>query len=194
MKTIKLELLSVAAAGLFAGAAAAGTSTTPGTGSTDIYANRFAASFGPASRGSVPSVSRQPGVGSTDIYANQFRQSFGEPGPAVTASYARGETGSTDIWGNDFQRSFGSAASQAPITNAATGSARTNEEIRSEVIKQINLRSALRVFNIDVQHFGQDVYLYGVVDSRMDSEQAETIANSVPGVEKVYNELMSSGS
>ena len=118
MKTIKLALLSVTVAGLFGGTA--GATTTSGTASTDIYANQFAASFGPASQGSVASVDRKSGVGSTDIYANQFRQSFGEPGPAVTAaSYSQGENGSTDIWGtNGFQRSFGSAASQARTTTA----------------------------------------------------------------------------
>ena len=44
-----------------------------------------------------------------------------------------------------------------------------------------------------MQSFDHDVYLYGSVTSRMDSEQAEAIARAVPGVKNVYNGLGSFG-
>ena len=75
-----------------------------------------------------------------------------------------------------------------------TGPAPTDRQIRAEVIRQIDEKPALRTENIDVQSFHRNVYLYGAVDSRMDSEEAEAIARSAPGVVKVYNGLGTSGS
>jgi osmotically-inducible protein OsmY len=74
-----------------------------------------------------------------------------------------------------------------------TGTASTDREIRGEVLKRINEKPALRTENIDVQSFHHDVYLYGIVSSRMDGEEAEAIAGTVPGVKKVYNGLASAG-
>ena len=79
------------------------------------------------------------------------------------------------------------AGSEGPVI--VTGSHSTDREIRAEVIKRIGEKPALATENIDVQSFDHNVYLYGSVTSRMDSEQAEAIARAVPGVKEVYNGL-----
>ena len=65
--------------------------------------------------------------------------------------------------------------------------------IRSEVVKQINARSSLRFFNIDVQTYHHAVYLEGLVDTGVDRGMAEDVALAVPGVTKVYNGLVIEG-
>jgi osmotically-inducible protein OsmY len=74
-----------------------------------------------------------------------------------------------------------------------TGTYSTDREIRAEVLRRIGEKPALATENIDVQSFRHDVYLYGSVTSRMDSEDAGAIARTVPGVRKVYNGLGSFG-
>ena len=74
-----------------------------------------------------------------------------------------------------------------------TGPRSTDSEIRAEVIKRIDEKPALRTENIDVQSFDHNVYLYGSVASRMDGEEAEAIARTVPGVKNIYNGLGSFG-
>jgi len=61
--------------------------------------------------------------------------------------------------------------------------------LRAAVRQQINARSSLRFFNIDVQAYDHTVYLYGLVDTELDRGRAEDVAVAVPGVRKVYNEL-----
>jgi osmotically-inducible protein OsmY len=70
-----------------------------------------------------------------------------------------------------------------------TESGVSDAQLRAEVRQRINGRSELRFHNIDVQSFHHDVYLYGLVDTGVDSAQAESIARSVPGVGKIYNGL-----
>ena len=84
----------------------------------------------------------------------------------------------------------------APTTGQAgdqqvivTGKGLSDAQIRAEVRQRINERSELRFFNIDVQSYHHDVYLYGLVDTGVDSAQAEAIARSVASVGKVYNSL-----
>lgn len=84
-----------------------------------------------------------------------------------------------------------SSASNAPVI--VTGSPSTDREIRAEVMRRIREKPALATENIDVQSFDHNVYLYGSVTSRMDSEAAEAIARAVPGVRNVYNGLGSFG-
>jgi len=62
-------------------------------------------------------------------------------------------------------------------------------QISAEVTQRINERPGLRFANIDVQSFHHDVYLNGLVDTGVESAQAEAIARSVPGVRKIYNGL-----
>jgi osmotically-inducible protein OsmY len=83
------------------------------------------------------------------------------------------------------------AASGAPVI--VTGSSSTDAQIRAEVINRIDEKPALRTDTIDVQSFHQNVYLYGVVASRMDGDEAQAIAGTVPGVGKIYNALGSLG-
>jgi osmotically-inducible protein OsmY len=83
------------------------------------------------------------------------------------------------------------AGSLAPVI--VTGTASTDREIRAEAMKRIDEKPALRTENVDVQSFHHDVYLYGIVSTRMDGEEAEAIASTVPGVNKVYNGTASGG-
>jgi osmotically-inducible protein OsmY len=85
------------------------------------------------------------------------------------------------------------AASHSDAPVIVTGSASTDRQIRGEVIRRLDEKPALRFENIDVQSFNHDVYLYGAVGSRMEGEEAEAIARSVPGVREVYNGLGSFG-
>jgi osmotically-inducible protein OsmY len=81
-------------------------------------------------------------------------------------------------------------STQASNSHAiVTGIYSTDREIHAEVLRRIGEKPALATENIDVQTFDHDVYLYGSVTSRKDSEQAEAIARTVPGVRKVYNSL-----
>ena len=70
-----------------------------------------------------------------------------------------------------------------------TGTHWTDREIRAEAMRRIGEKPALRTENIDVQGFDHNVYLYSVVTSRMDSQLAEAIVRTVPGVRNVYNGL-----
>jgi hypothetical protein len=81
-------------------------------------------------------------------------------------------------------------STQASNSHAiVTGIYSTDREIHAEVLRRIGEKPALATENIDVQSFDHNVYLYGSVTSRKDSEQAEAIARTVPGVRKVYNSL-----
>ena len=58
-----------------------------------------------------------------------------------------------------------------------------------EVLRRIGEKPALATEDIDVQSSDHNVYLYGSVSSRMDSEEAEAIARTVRGVRKAFNAL-----
>jgi osmotically-inducible protein OsmY len=66
-------------------------------------------------------------------------------------------------------------------------------QLRVEVQKQIDERPQLKSEGITVRSVGHVVYLQGLVDTRLDQDEAAGIAASVPGVAKVYNELAVSG-
>jgi hypothetical protein len=83
-------------------------------GTTDIYANDFARSFGVDRE---PSASSPHGYnGSTDAWGvNGFRASFGPVDLDARPTNLCG-VGSTDIWGaNGFSASFGAPAIKSPI-------------------------------------------------------------------------------
>lgn len=65
--------------------------------------------------------------------------------------------------------------------------------IRDQVQQQINQSASLRFHNIRVETVAHVVYLKGIVDTRVDRRQANAIARSVPGVERVYNDLVLNG-
>ena len=69
------------------------------------------------------------------------------------------------------------------------GTSLSDAQLRAEVMRRFNDRPELRFHNIDVQSFQHDVYVYGLVDTRAESEEAGTVASGVPGVRKVYNGL-----
>ena len=83
------------------------------------------------------------------------------------------------------------APSDAPVI--VTGTPSTDREIRAEVVSRIGDEPALRTENINVQTSDGNVYLHGAVTSRIDSERAEAVARTVPGVKEVYNALGSFG-
>jgi len=70
-----------------------------------------------------------------------------------------------------------------------TGSGLSDTQLRAEVRQQINDKPELRFHNIDVQSFHHNVYLYGLVDTRSESDEAEAIARSVASVGQVHNAL-----
>jgi osmotically-inducible protein OsmY len=65
------------------------------------------------------------------------------------------------------------------------GDARITEEIQS----RINQRSDMEPTAITVQTLDHVVYLYGVVSSGLEINDAESIARSVPGVRQVINSM-----
>jgi osmotically-inducible protein OsmY len=75
----------------------------------------------------------------------------------------------------------------------SAGESTDDAQIRAEVLRQIDDRSELKFDNISVRSVDHAVYLEGLVDTRVDQEEAATIAAAVPGVSKVYNELALSG-
>jgi osmotically-inducible protein OsmY len=77
--------------------------------------------------------------------------------------------------------------------NCASPQCSQDASIRSEVVKQINARSSLRFFNLDVQTHNHAVYLEGLVDTGVDRDLAEQVALAVPGVSRVYNGLVIEG-
>jgi osmotically-inducible protein OsmY len=89
----------------------------------------------------------------------------------------------------------GYSAAQTPVEPSVTdsvtvtGAPSTDSEIRAEVMRRIDQKPALATEAIDVQSLNHNVYLQGVVTGRMDGEEAEAIARTVPGVKNVYNGL-----
>jgi len=75
----------------------------------------------------------------------------------------------------------------------SAGEGGDDAQIRAAVLQQIDDRSELKFDNIAVRSVDHVVYLEGLVDTRVDQEEAATIAAAVPGVTKVYNELALSG-
>jgi hypothetical protein len=84
----------------------------------------------------------------------------------------------------------GSGPSSAPgAAVVVTGGYLTNPELRAAVIRRIDEQPALRSENISVRSFDHNVYLYGTVTSRLESEQAQAIASATPGASRIYNAL-----
>ncbi|HEX4585262.1 MAG TPA: BON domain-containing protein [Burkholderiaceae bacterium] len=71
----------------------------------------------------------------------------------------------------------------------AQGSAE-DQQIRAEVQKQISEQPSLKFHNISVRTVNHVVYLGGLVDTRAERHQAGHIAGSIPGVTKVYNDVV----
>jgi osmotically-inducible protein OsmY len=69
----------------------------------------------------------------------------------------------------------------------------SDAEVSSEVRKRIGEQPSLRFHNIVVRTFNREVYLQGLVDTRLDSARTEAIARTVPGVRKIHNDLAVSG-
>jgi hypothetical protein len=92
----------------------AGTASAAGSGSTDLWANQFADSFGGGGESgqSVRPVSDQ--IGSTDLWADGFRASFGPSERGVVAKTVS-LSGSTDLWGNNFRDSFALRSSSPAV-------------------------------------------------------------------------------
>ena len=64
-----------------------------------------------------------------------------------------------------------------------------DRQLSAEVRRQIDAHPSLRFHNIVVHTYGHDVYLEGLIDTRLDRNEAADIARAVPGVHRVYNEL-----
>jgi len=70
----------------------------------------------------------------------------------------------------------------------------SDQQVRAEVLAQIDERPSLRFFNIVVYASHREVYLKGLVDTTVDRDMASVIAASVPGVKLVHNDLGLNGS
>lgn len=62
-------------------------------------------------------------------------------------------------------------------------------QITAEIRSQINQRDGMEPTAITVQTLDHVVYLYGVVSSGLEINDAESIARSVPGVRQVINSM-----
>ena len=83
----------------------------------------------------------------------------------------------------------GSSVPQIEVTGA-----RDDAAIAAEVRQRISEQPSLKSFNISVRSVDHTVYLEGQVDTRLDTTEAGYVAQAVPGVKKVYNDLYSSNS
>jgi len=83
----------------------AGAASAAGSGSTDLWANQFADSFGSAGRSEQSVRLATDQIGSTDLWNNAFRASFGASEQGALAKTVS-LTGSTDLWSNGFGDSF----------------------------------------------------------------------------------------
>ena len=61
--------------------------------------------------------------------------------------------------------------------------------IRAEVQRQLDESPSLKFYGIHVEAHDRAVYLEGLVDTRVDRNNATDIARAVAGVTMVYNEL-----
>ena len=70
-----------------------------------------------------------------------------------------------------------------------TGAPRDDAAIAAEVRQRISEQPSLKSFNIGVRSVDHTVYLEGQVDTRLDTTEAGHVAQAVPGVKKVYDDL-----
>jgi hyperosmotically inducible protein len=81
------------------------------------------------------------------------------------------------------------AAGQSVAQVEVTAPGRDDAAIAAEVRERIHEQPSLKFFNISVRSVNHNVYLEGQVDTRLDTSEAGHVAQAVPGVEKVYNDL-----
>lgn len=81
------------------------------------------------------------------------------------------------------------AASESLPQVEVTAPARNDAAITTEVQQRISEHPSLRFFDINVRSVDRAVYLEGQVDTRLDSAVARRVAQQVPGVKTVYNDL-----
>jgi osmotically-inducible protein OsmY len=81
------------------------------------------------------------------------------------------------------------AASQSLAQVELTASTRDDAVIAANVRQKINEHPSLRFFDINVRSVDHTVYLEGQVDTPFDSAEARRIAEAVPGVKTVYDDL-----
>ncbi len=79
------------------------------------------------------------------------------------------------------------AAAWSSVAVAADRDAEINAAVKSA----LNTDAALKADNIDVQTSNGMVHLRGLVDTRIEVQDAGNIAKGVPGVTSVMNELRS---
>jgi hyperosmotically inducible protein len=86
------------------------------------------------------------------------------------------------------------AAGQSVPQVEVTGPGRNDAAIAAEVRERIHEQPSLKFFNISVRSVNHTVYLEGQVDTRLDISEVGHVAQAVPGVKTVYNDLYQSNS
>jgi hyperosmotically inducible protein len=81
------------------------------------------------------------------------------------------------------------AAGESAPQVEVTAPGRDDAAIAAEVREGIHEQPSLKFFNISVRSVNHTVYLEGQVDTRLDASEAGDVAQAVPGVKKVYNDL-----
>ena len=113
----------------------------------------------------------------------------------------RGWTGGGPDWGRDY--GWGSGAARGEDRSAWSGSAptgrftgrgprgyqRSDERIREDVCDRLTIHGDIDASNVEVEVVGAEVTLRGTVETRGSRRLAEDVAESVPGVRHVHNEI-----
>ena len=86
-----------------------------------------------------------------------------------------------------FGRPYNPSDQQGP--HAGRGPKRSDSRIREDVVDRLTDHPWLDASNIEVEVDQSEVTLSGLVDSRQDKRLAEDVAESVPGVIDVHNQL-----
>lgn len=81
------------------------------------------------------------------------------------------------------------AAGQSAPQVEVTAPGRDDAAIAAEVRERIHEQPSLKLFDISVRSVNHTVYLEGQVDTRLDRSEARHVAQAVPGVKKIYNDL-----
>lgn len=111
-------------------------------------------------------------------------QEFGPEAYGSTAGY-----GATRSYGREWR---GSETWRVPGPHAGRGPkgyTRSDERIREDVSDRLTAHGEIDARDVDVRIQGGEVTLLGFVDSRHAKRAAEDVAEDVPGVRQVHNQL-----
>lgn len=110
--------------------------------------------------------------------------------PAAPGMYPQGFGGSAPFWRHQRQQAQPSHQAAGPHTgHGPRGYQRSDERIKEDVHDRLTSHGQLDARGITVHVNNGEVTLSGTVDSRQAKHSAEDVAESVPGVKDVHNQL-----